>query len=40
MHLNEPAVFVFVSEPATLTPLAPQHVATEETVSTPGSEIV
>ena len=40
VHLNEPLVFVFVSEPATLTPLAPQDVATDETVSAPGSLIV
>ena len=29
VHLNEPAVLVLVSEPATLTPLAPQEVATD-----------
>ena len=40
VHLKEPAVFVFVSEPATLTPLAPQLVETDVTVSAPGSEIV
>jgi hypothetical protein len=37
--LKEPEVFVFVSELATLVPLAPQSVETELTVSVPGSEI-
>ncbi len=36
VHLNEPLVFVFVSEAATLVPLAPQLVVTEETVSLRG----
>ncbi len=39
-HWNEPAVSVFVSEPATFVPFAPQLVETDETVSAPGSEIV
>ena len=39
VHLKEPDEFVFVSEPATLSPLAPQLVETAETSSTPGSEI-
>ena len=39
VHLKEPELFVFVSEPATLAPLAPQLVETELTVSTPGSQI-
>ena len=32
-------MFVFVSEPVTLMPLAPQSVETEATLSVPGSEI-
>ena len=39
VHLKEPLVFVFVSERLTLTPLAPQLVETEATLSVPGSEI-
>ena len=40
VHWNEPVVFVFVSEAATLVPFAPQVVVTLVTVSCPGSEIV
>src|SRR4051812_26620016 len=39
VHLNEPELLSLLSEPATLSPLAPQEVATDWTVSWPGSEI-
>jgi hypothetical protein len=40
VHWNEPVVFVFVSEPATLVPVPEQDVVTDVTVSVPGSLIV